>query len=358
MAEQETPLRVALLSLEPWDEVWRRNQHLAANLVRLPAVESILFVTPPTGGLAIRARRFRPTTAIEVVTPPLIVPRRIGGHAVLAAWTRRAVADADVLWLNDPAAGRGVLGLGKPAVYDVTDDWRSMPQSDVARRRTVAAEDLLATATQTVVCSQVLADRWRARYGVTAEVVPNAVEVAAVRSAASRVLDGDGPHAVYVGTMHANRFDATLVAELAAHRGMTVHLVGPDHLEGRTRQALISAGVRFHGPVPAENVPQWLVSADVLICPHLVDEFTLSLDAIKAHEYLATDRPVVATPSCGFQSIAADGLAVADQAGFAAAVRMAVGSGPFRRPAPTSWSDRAGEFAAVLAATAEGRRRR
>src|SRR4051794_13181470 len=36
--------RVVLLSLDPWDEVWRRNQHLAVRLVRLGLVESLVFV--------------------------------------------------------------------------------------------------------------------------------------------------------------------------------------------------------------------------------------------------------------------------------------------------------------------------
>ena len=92
----------------------------------------------------------------------------------------------------------------------------------------------------------------------------------------------------------------------------------------------------------------WLVSADVLICPHRVDDFTLSLDAIKAHEYLATNKPIVATPSCGFQNATAEGLSVVPRDAFVAAVSRAIGSGPFARPAPASWTDRAAAFATVL----------
>lgn len=134
-------MKIGLLSLEPWDDVWRRNQHFAARLIRSGAVRSLIFVEPPRRGLALRARRHSPLPAIEVVTPPLLVPRRYGGHRVLSWWLRHALADIDVLWINDPVAGAGALRDGIPAVYDVTDDWREMPQDDTDRARIVAAED-------------------------------------------------------------------------------------------------------------------------------------------------------------------------------------------------------------------------
>jgi glycosyltransferase involved in cell wall biosynthesis len=345
-------MKVAHLSLDPWDEVWRRNQHLAAGLADTRAVESVLYVEPPAGGLAVRPRRRRPWAGVEVVTPPLLVPRAHGGYRVLAAWLRRAVRGADVLWVNDPVAGSGALAAGLPALYDVTDDWRSMPQPAKQRARIVAAEDDLAGAARTVVCSEVLAGRWRERYGVDAAVVRNGVDAAAVRRAVPRPLAGCPPHLVYVGTLHANRIDTALVAALT--KTGTVHLVGPDHLEPDTRRLLVSAGVRLHGAVPFEQVPSWLVSADVLLCPHVVDDFTLSLDAIKAHEYLATGRPVVATPTSGFQSITAPGLVVVSADRFAGAVRAATPAGrPYSRMPTGSWRERVDEFAALLESVAD-----
>jgi glycosyltransferase involved in cell wall biosynthesis len=341
--------RVALLSLDPWDDVWRRNQWLATELVDSGAIGSLLFVTPPEPGLAPRARRRRPRPDVLVVTPPLVVPRRYGGHRAIGWWLRRKLDAVDVLWVNDPVAGAAVLRAGVRTVYDVTDDWRSMPQRASSRARTVAVENLLAQrADVTVVCSQVLAERWRARYGVQPVLVPNGVDVDGMRCAQPRSLPGDAPHAVYVGTAHPNRVDFDLVVQLARTRKATVHLIGPGHIGPALRQRLDAAGVQLHGPVPSDEVPSWLVSADVLICPHLVDAFTLSLDAIKAHEYLATDRPVVATASSGFQSLAAAGLTVAGADQFVDAVLAAAGTGPYSRPAPPSWAERAALFAEAL----------
>jgi hypothetical protein len=86
---------------------------------------------------------------------------------------------------------------------------------------------------------------------------------------------------------------------------------------------------------------------DVLISPHLVNDFTLSLDAIKAHEYAASGRPVVATATSGFRS--AGQTTVVPATGFAEEV-----IGSIQRPTPDltalpaqrgqSWADRAEEF--------------
>lgn len=340
--------RVALLSLEPWDDVWRRNQHLATRLVRDGVIGDLIFVEPPRRGLALRAARRPALPGITVVTPPLVVPRRCGGHAVLALWLRRLLRDVDLLWVNDPVAGVGALTEGVRAVYDVTDDWRSMPQAPRDRARLVAAEDVLARRATTVVCSTMLADRWGERYGIHPTVVRNGVDTEAIRAAVPVPLDRAAPHAVYVGTLHANRIDVGLVEDLARTWPGTVHLVGPDALDPEARRQLEAAGVNLPGPVTSSGVASWLVSADVLICPHVVDDFTLSLDAIKSHEYLATDRPVVATASSGFQSIAAPGLAVVGRSSFVDAVVAATSNDRAAREWSVDWDVRTAEFGRVL----------
>ena len=339
---------IALFSIEPWDQVWRRNQQLASRLVRLGHVKRISFIEPPRGGLALRSRRWNPVPGIEVVTPPMVVPRRFGGHRVIGAWQRRHLNDAEILWVNDPVAGATLLGLGLPTLYDVTDDWRSVAHTHGDDHRIVAAEDRLAAQARIVVCSQALATRWEERYATTPVVVQNGVDLEAVQTAPALALSGAGPHAIYVGTLHENRIDVDLVLDLARQWPGSVHLVGPNHLSERTIARLHEAGVELVGPVPSADVASWLNAADVLICPHLVDDFTLSLDAIKSHEYLATDRPVVATPSSGFQSIHTAGLWVAGGSDFLPATISAVRSGPYPRSVAIDWDQRADEFAQQL----------
>ncbi len=345
-----TPPRVALVSLEPWDLVWRRNQHLVAELLAQRLVASVVFIEPPAAGRPAPARS--PLPGVTVIRPVLPVPRRTGGLSVVATWLRRRwLRDVDVLWVNDPVLGaRCSEGSRARVVYDVTDDWRFSEQPARLTRRLVAAEDRLAATAVTVVCSDVLAERWSQRYGVAAAVVHNAATQPSYAAVAPRQLPGNGLHVGYVGTLHEDRLDIDLLLRIAAMPEVgTIHLVGPDAMSPPARERITAVDtIRRHGAVPAVDVPSWLVAMDVLVLPHVVSEFTLSLDAIKAFEYLAAGRPIVATPTSGFQGLSAPGLFVVDAAGFTDAVAAALtGDKQFERTVPT-WADRAREFASAL----------
>lgn len=349
-AEPVSGAKVALLSLEPWDDVWRRNQHLAAELVRQHLVDEVLFIEPAQRNAP---RAFSPQPGIRVVRPRLPVPQRMGGLALVAARLRlRELRPMTVLWVNEARVGAHLISGRVPMIYDVTDDWRTAELNSRNRRRLVRAEDQLTRRAHVVVCSQVLRDRWRERYSVAPPVVQNGVDLEALKAANPRPLEGAAPHVGYVGTLHGERLDVDLVLALARDdRIGTVHLVGPDSLKPAERARLAGEpALRFEGSVPAADVPAWLVSLDVLVCPHVVSPFTLSLDGIKAHEYLATGKPVVATPTSGFQDMQdIDGFSVVDRSGFIDAV--AHGGGTVAAPGSrgVSWAERAREFAAELA---------
>ena len=96
---------------------------------------------------------------MTAVVPPLLVPRSWpGGQAVLGRWRRRALADVDALWINDPVAGVAVL---RPGVAGRLRRHRRLARAcrrpERERRRIVAAEDVLARRARTVVCSAALA---------------------------------------------------------------------------------------------------------------------------------------------------------------------------------------------------------
>jgi teichuronic acid biosynthesis glycosyltransferase TuaH len=342
------PKRVCCVSLEPWDEVWRRNQHLAHQLATQGLVDHVLFVEPPrrSGGSVAH-----PEPNVTVVTPPLRARAGLGGLHLAARWLRRKwMSDVDLLWVNNAPLGVHLLRPAVPCVYDVTDDWRHTKNSARGTRRLVAAEDRLAQLATTIVCSDVLHDRWQERYGVDAAIVHNGVDVDAYRHVSAVDLEGASPHLGYVGSLHQERLDIELVLAVARATSGSIHLVGPDYLNAAARAALSGApNIRFEGRIPAVAVPGWLLAMDVLLVPHLVTPFTLSLDAIKAYEYMATDRPIVATPSSGFQSLEAPGVSVVDRDGFDAAVKLALEQIPTtsgRRV--VGWDERARDFARAL----------
>lgn len=363
---------VIVCSLEPWDEVWRRNQYLVDGLLRADESLRVLFVEPAadmlhsvvSGRKAVRGRGLSTVPGyggrLHVFEPTKVLPRALGGAA--DALLRRSVERAAravgmrdrVLWVNDPGWAMLVRRESSPALYDITDDWLQAQRSSRERARLVANEDtLFLRCEEVVVCSPGLAATRSRRRTVT--LIPNAVDVERYRTPAVRPVDmPDAPTALYVGTLHEDRLDIDLVRRTAVALravGGTVVLVGPNALSPENSDVLAShKNIRLLGPRPATRVPAYLQHASVLIVPHVVDPFTESLDPIKLYEYRAVGRPIVSTRVAGFRDHTDDGVDLGDARSFPGIVaRVAAEERPSRVvEGVPDWSTRVAEFAQVL----------
>lgn len=371
---------LVVVSLEPWDEVWRRNQHLVAGLLRADPALRVLFVEPPVdhlhdlrrGASPTLGRRLRPLHPADGVPehrawayrPTKWLPRRWDGggddrraRAVAHAARRLGMRDP-VLWVNDPGGAAVLRATGWPALYDVTDDWLHAVREPAEHERLRAAErELMDRCAEVVVCSPALVRTKGADRPVT--LLTNAVDVDAYRVPAPRPADvPEGAYALYVGTLHPDRLDVDACLRLSTGlraTGSRLVLVGPPLLDALDLTRLEAAGAVLLGARPAAQVPAYLQHAGVLVVPHVVDDFTDSLDPIKLYEYLAVGRPVVSTPVAGFRDQPADRVTTASPQNLPAAVlRVLAEAGPLPDgpgPSPADvprWSDRVAEMAAVL----------
>ena len=367
---------LVVVSLEPWDEVWRRNQHLVAGLLREDPRLRVLFVEPaadpvhavrigepPRPGRGLRRGPHVPGVApgaLWLYQPTKVLPRRVD-PAQDERWAR-GVRDAagrlgmarPVLWVNDPLGAELLTLIRWPTLYDITDDWLVAERDEATHERLARQEQrLMADAAEVVVCSPGLVRSKSAARTVT--LVQNAVDADATRSPFARPADlPTGPVALYLGTLHGDRLDVDLCVATARRLSgtATLVLVGPDALRPDERARLDTAGVLRLGRRPAAEVPGYLQHADVLVVPHVVDEFTDSLDPIKLYEYRAVGRPVVSTPVHGFREAAGRRLTVAAGDDFVAAVRAALPAtdhfpAHVDEGVPT-WADRVREIRAVL----------
>lgn len=317
---------LVVVSLEVWDEVWRRNQHLIAGLLRSGAARRVLFVEPPRdtlhqirrgdwpgrGEIGLRRISLEGSKGdLWALRPHKTLPRKIdpGGDVrrarKVAAVTRQLGMGRPVLWVNDPG-GAEILGItGWPALYDITDDWlvADRPAAALARLHRQEAQ-LFDQCAQVVVCSPALKRTKSQQRDVV--LIPNAVDLEPYRALQPRPDDlPTGPVALYLGTAHRDRIDVDLVvdtAESLARISGTIVLVGPSPLPREDLDRLQHAGVVVLGPRPSHTVPSYLQHADVLLVPHVLTDFTASLDPIKAYEYRAAARRVVSTPVPGFLS--------------------------------------------------------
>lgn len=359
-------------SLEPWDEVWRRNQYFLDGLLRRNPRLRVLLIEPVADPLhAVLTRKLpRPGVGLRklpgyegrlyALQTTKWLPRAAGPMAdrllVRAARrsARRVGFRTPTLWVNDPGWA-GLLEAGWPALYDITDDWLEADRGPREHERIVAGERrLMERCAVVVVCSRGLqASKSLIR---PVELVQNAVDVHAYQQPRQRPHDLPAERvALYAGTMHEDRLDVDLCVEIAEHLarvGGTSVFVGPNALSAaNTKRLEQSAGTLILGPRPHREVPAYLQHADVLTVPHRVDHFTESLDPIKLYEYEAVGRPIAATPVAGFREL--DGargvlIASADELPrrLAAALEHPADSvGPF---APVDWSQRVDAIQDIL----------
>jgi teichuronic acid biosynthesis glycosyltransferase TuaH len=386
---------IIFVSLEPWDEIWRRNQFLCAGLARRYPGIQILFVGPArdvsyhlrTGQLdRLRGPSNWPVPempGIRVIRPLKLAPTSLSvGQRINEAMARFAIRRAaaamgmenPLLWLNPHSALHLVGRI--PAcgvIYDITDDWTQLKQTARATNLVIAQDaELCQRADAVIVCSQRL---YSLKKDLTQNLhlIPNGVDADHYRD----VLNGKEPLPVealtwakpvigYTGTIHPERVDVNLV-ELLARRfpHATVALVGPDLLESDERERLTRCGnVRITGPVPYKDVPAYMRAFDVCMTPHLRTPFTESLNPIKLWEYLAGGKPIVSTDVAGFRDYPDLVNLATDTESFCAAIDSALVEPAARQEQRReeaqrhSWNRRLDVLESVLLACCGGRRAR
>lgn len=360
-------------SLEPWDEVWRRNQFLIDGLLDRAAVDRVLFVEPTRDPLhQLRtSQRLQLGAGLHAVAGyqdrlyrlelTKWLPRAAGPFT--ETWLRRGVLRAarrlgmhsPVLWINDPGWAHLVTATDWASLYDITDDWPAATRPPREHQRIVANDHtLLQTCDAVVVCSPSLA---RSKGQIRdVELIRNAVDAASYRQPLPRPEDLPQTRtALYLGTLHADRLDVGLcraLGEALAAVDAELVLLGPNALSTEDTELLRgSPGVRLLGVRPHQQIPAYLQHADVLVVPHIIDEFTDSLDPIKLYEYQAVGRPIAAVPVAGFRELLGlPGAAIREAADLPAAAAALITDppaqvGPFE---VVDWSDRVTAMAEVL----------
>lgn len=351
------------VSMEDWDDVWRRNQFVCAELARRHPDRKILFVGLPID-VSNRVRRgdvrnlmgrhTRPVGGgegtegvgnITLTHPVKLLPNTLAAGRRFNEWMFRRhvrrVADRlglrePVLWLNPHSAGHLAGRVGESAVvYDITDDWTTITQSP-RLARLVAEQDaaLCRKADATIVCSERLYELKKpltSRLHLIANGVDSSHYKNAVGDSTSTTFPmtagWEKPVFGYTGSIHPDRVDVGLVEAVARKlEEGTIAMVGPDMLPEADRKRLLATGrVALPGPVAYRDIPAVMRAFDVSITPHRVTPFTESLNPIKLWEYLAAGKPIVSTPVAGFRDHPGLVYLAGEGEGFVAALGQALG---------------------------------
>ena len=327
------------IALEPWDEVWRRNQPLCAELIRSGAARRIVYVEPPRivpywflrpakrradfkrrGLRAVKGHGGRVIKGILAFAPLQILPNTFAPFRKLNLWherrqlraaTRRARLNSPTLYTNSHWAAPLAGTLNEHSlVYDIGDDWLAVPNKRLARIK--AGDALLCReAGVTIVVSDRLREL-KMPLSPRVELVPNGVDVEHYKRALAPDLpvhrlaqNWSKPVLGYLGSIHAERVDLALIEALAAaFPDATIALVGPVLLGEVDRVRLEKwPNVALTGAVPFEEAPAVLRAFDLFLVPHVESDFTRSLNPLKLGEYLAIGKPIVSTRVAGFAEL-------------------------------------------------------
>jgi len=289
-----------------------RDERLTRALLADPRVGRVVHLEPPLE----REGRHRPLDVrdgeLRLFTPTYSKSQSDPWPDVIAQ-TARFLAEAgaltkeSILWVSAPGAlgDRLLAAMGDRfgrIVAEVEDDHReyapprSEPRLALQRRyeRIVRASDLLVSNNATMIAE------W-SRLQRNAACIRNAVDAPAYAREwpEPRRLAGIGrPRITYAGNLRLRLEPALFAAVARAFPQATLLLAG---IGGESLLARLPPlpNVRWLGAIPPADVPALLTHSDVLVMPHAQGALTDSMDPQKVYEYLASGRPIVATPVAG-----------------------------------------------------------
>jgi glycosyltransferase involved in cell wall biosynthesis len=316
-----------------------------------------------TGRADLLARLLAPRYEVEVVGPrfgeAVWRPARDGAvrYRALpgARWPRLAtrlpalarLADGDVLLASKPrptSFGTALLARRqrrRPLILDI-DDWelgffyRAGFWGRVGRLLNVSnpnglpwtwlAERFVSRADALTVASRFLGERFG---GVlvphvrdTEAWAPERFDRAAARQ---RLGVGDARVVMFLGTPRAHKGVDDLVEATAGLDGARLVLVGADPAGAAARRWAARGHVKVVGEIPFDDVPRYLVAADVVAVPQRATSDTLGQVPAKLFDAMALGRPIVSTAVSMIPEIL-EGCGVLVRPGDPTALRVALAS--------------------------------
>lgn len=351
---------ILFVAMENWDEVWRRNQPIAAEFARRAPSRKLLYMglsvdishglrklsLKPLWRAVFQSRNYSSPDGFNNVylfNPVKWLPNTMPFGQRFNRWRERVQLrrackklglKCPILWLN-PHYGLHLLGKVHESlvVYDIGDDWTVIKQAEWLRRQTIAEDaELCRRADVLIVVSEHLKQLKR-NLAPTVHRIPNGVYVDRYLKIANGSLPSHPatrswkhPVLAYTGTIHEERVNLDLIEQIAiALPNCTVALIGPSLLDSKATERLKRHdNILLTGPFPFEEMPSVMSAFDVCIVPHAVSPFTESLSPLKLYEYLSSGLPAVATPVPGFRDYPDLVYLAEEPAAFVAAIEKAL----------------------------------
>lgn len=281
--------KLIFISLENWDDIWRRNQFLA---VRMQQDLDVTFIGPELPFWKIFKSKPGHYQKIKIKYIYKFFPEKYLPWLNKLFYKIQTVGSkADILWIND----HNKYFMESPKIiYDITDDWTLLDP------KIKQIDELLCQkADKIIVCSENLL-RSRKKFKNKLSLIKNGVDLKPLHS-----RDIPGKYFLYTGSLHEERLDIPLVISLATHFPQERFVfIGPVFFSPKIRIELAKhKNIELWGAKPYPELAKYMNEAKALLVPHLTTNFVNSLDPIKQYEYMLSDKPVIATNISGFKDL-------------------------------------------------------
>jgi len=363
------PYDIVCLSHLRWDGVYQRPQHLLSRLARTRRV--FVIEEPEDYDTAVPFLQSVPsgTANVFVFRPRMraTYPFYVGEHIPVLSGLLQNLFESEgisryVVWLYTPMALPMVEGFTPLArVFDCMDElsaFRFAPVELLERdRATMRWADLVFTGGRSLYEA-------RRHHHTNIHCFPSSVDAthfgAALAESTPEPESQRGlprPRLGFFGVID-ERMDYTILAALAqAHPEWQIVMVGP-FAKVRPDEVPQFLNLHYLGQQPYASLPGYLKGWDVTLIPFAQSAATRFLSPTKVLEYMAAERPVVATPLPDLLPYRSAVLLADDPQAFVAACEQALSASDAQRAAwtvemraqvaATSWDITVDRMAALI----------
>lgn len=209
-----------------------------------------------------------------------------------------------VLLLQNPMAVGAVDSINyNKFVFDAIDNWLYHPQMNNKDLIKQNYEYIEKKADLILTVSQALTEVFSKNKNVC--WVPNGVDVEYFKISSNNKIENNKTVVGYVGKIQ-DRVDFNLVEYcLQKFPDTDFVFLGPIYSQKSTVNRLLATydNIYFKGDIHYNDLPVEMMQFDVAIIPHVVNEFTNSMNPLKLYEYLAAGKIVVTSEVAGTENI-------------------------------------------------------
>ncbi len=180
-------------------------------------------------------------------------------------------------------------------IYECMDNMPYFYDNKLREKVIMKEKELCILVDSIIVTSSYLKTRLVRDYKIRKDkvtIIRNAVDISFLDDVEFKQLNLKHPNIMYIGTI-SDWFDYNTINEFAiGNPNITIYLIGP--IEKRSLDKIKKLdNIKLIGAIEHNLVKSYILNADVMIIPFIVNDVIKGVDPVKMYEYLALNKQIV-----------------------------------------------------------------